>query len=139
MTLQELSQLYWLNREIERDVRRLEELKDRAYSVSASKITGMPRGGNIAGSTIDRNAAEIADLEAIIAAKITQCMHERNRLERYIANIPDSLTRQIFTLRFVNGLSWLQVAFSIGGANTEDSVKKICYRYVDRENKKERR
>lgn len=138
MTLQELSQLYWLNREIEKDISRLEELKDRAYSLSASNITGMPRSGNIAGSAIDRNAAEIADLEAIISAKITQCMHERNRLERYIADIPDSLTRMIFTLRFINGLSWLQVAFSVGGANTEDSVKKICYRYIDNSNKKER-
>ena len=138
MTLQELSQLYWLNREIEKDISRLEELKDRAYSLSASKITGMPRGGNIAGSAIDRNAAEIADLEAIISAKITQCMHERNRLERYIADIPDSLTRMIFTLRFINGLSWLQVAFSIGGANTEDSVRMMCKRYIDKENKKER-
>ena len=138
MTLKELSQLYYLNREIERDVRRLEELKDRAYSLSASNITGMPRGGNIAGSTIDRNAAEIADLEAIISAKITQCLHERNRLERYIADIPDSLTRQIFTLRFINGLTWLQVAFSIGGCNTEDSVRMACKRYIDKDNKKER-
>ena len=138
MTLKELSQLYYLNREIERDKKRLEDLKAQSRSISASKITGMPRGGSIAGSSIDRYIAEIVDLEAIISAKITQCLHERNRLERYIADIPDSLTRQIFTLRFINGLPWLQVAYGIGGYNTEDSVKKICYRYVEKENEKER-
>lgn len=137
MTLKELSQLYYLNREIEEDQRRLDELKSQSRSISAQKITGMPRGGTIAGSAIDRYIAEIVDLEAIISAKITQCLHERSRLERYIAGIPDSLTRQIFTLRFINGLSWLQVALHIGG-NTADSVRMTCYRYIDRENKKER-
>lgn len=137
MTLKELSQLYYLNREIEQDQRRLDELKAKSRSISATAITGMPRGGRIAGSSIDRHIAEIVDLEAIISAKITQCMHERNRLERYIADIPDSLTRQIFTLRFINGLPWHQVAMHVGG-NTEDSVKKTAYRYIDKENEKER-
>jgi hypothetical protein len=137
MTLKELSQLYYLNREIERDQRRLEELKLQSRSISATEITGMPRGCAIAGSSIDRYIADIVDLEAIISAKITQCLHERNRLERYIADIPDSLTRMIFTLRFINGLTWLQVALHVGG-NTEDSVKKVCYRYLDSENEKER-
>lgn len=50
-------------------------------------------------------------------------------LERYISEISDSLMRQIFTYRFVNGLSWDQVAAKIGG-NTGGSVKKMCYRYL---------
>lgn len=137
MTLKELSQLYYLNREIEQDQRRLEELKAQSRSISATEITGMPKGGHIAGSAIDRYIAEIVDLEAIISAKITQCMHERNRLERYIADIPDSLTRQIFTLRFISGLPWHQVAAHIGGYNTEASVKMICYRHIDKDSEKD--
>ncbi|MGN0557380.1 MAG: hypothetical protein ACI4IV_05990 [Acutalibacteraceae bacterium] len=89
----------------------------------------MPKSPN-ADNKLERYIAEIVDLEAIIEAKITQCMHERNRLERYIADIPDSLTRQIFQLRFINGLNWRQVAFSIGGGNTEAGVKMACYRYL---------
>lgn len=69
-------------------------------------------------------------MKAIIAAKQQQCIHERGRLERYIADIPDSLTRQIFTLRFINGLTWYQVAMHIGGGNTEDSVRMACNRYL---------
>ena len=134
MTLKELSQLYYLNREIERDKKRLEALRSRPTSLSAQSLTGMPSGSVIDGSSIDRYIAEIVDLEAIISAKITQCMHERNRLERYIADIPDSLTRQIFTLRFINGLSWVQVSMHLGGYNTVDGVKKICYRYLEQEN-----
>lgn len=133
MTLKELKQLSHLKREIEEDEERLEELKTLALSPSASKLTGMPSGGDRE-NRLEVYTAEIIDLEAIISAKLKQCLHERNRLERYIADIPDSLTRQIFTLRFINGLSWVQVAYSIGGNNTEDGVKKICYRYISKIN-----
>lgn len=128
MTIKELSQLYYLNREIEADKRRLAELELKALPGSPN-MDGMPHAPGVSDS-VARYAIEIADLKGIIEAKHQQCLYERNRLERYIAGIPDSLTRQIFTYRFVNGLPWLQVAACIGGNNTEDSVKKTCYRYV---------
>lgn len=130
MTINELSQLYWLNREIEMDQKRLEELRGKVAPASPT-LTGMPHGTGDNSSKVERAAAEIVDLEAIIAAKQIQCIHERQRLERYIQDIPDSLVRMVFTFRFVNGLPWGQVAESIGG-NTPDSVKKICYRYLNR-------
>jgi len=48
----------------------------------------------------------------------------------YIETIDDSLLRQIIILRHVNGLTWDQVAASIGGGNTADSVRKIHDRYL---------
>ncbi len=132
MTLNELSQLYYLNREIELDQQRLQELEGQC-SPGSPVLDGMPRSPGMNRSKVERLAAEIVDLQAIIAAKQIQCIHERQRLERYISTIPDSLTRMVFTLRFINGLPWMQVAAHIGGNNTEDSVKKTCYRYLDRE------
>ena len=133
MTLKELSQLYYLNREIERDQERLEQLRARVSAPGSPNYDGMPKSPSFE-NRLERYIAEIVDLEAIIQAKITQCLHERNRLERYIAEIPDSLTRQIFQLRFINGLTWVQIAFSVGGGNTESSVKMICYRYIKKSN-----
>ena len=130
MTLKELSQLYYLNREIEMDQRRLRELEARALP-GAQVITGMPHGSGVA-DIVGRYAAEIADLRGIIEAKHQQCLYERGRLERYIADIDDSLLRQIFTYRFVNGLPWLQVAACIGGNNTADSVRVACNRYIEK-------
>ncbi len=135
MTLRGLSQLYHLNREIERDKARLAELRASAYAASSPNLSGEGIGGGI-GDRVGRYGTQIADFEKRISEKIERCMHERDCLERYIADIPDSLTRQIFALRFVNGLSWIQVAFSIGGNTTEDSVKKICYRYIKKTAKK---
>ena len=139
MTVKELSQLYWLNKEIETDQRRLAELEEKASNPSDSNLTGMPpvRGSYYNGK-IERYIAEIIDLQAIISAKQQQCIHERNKLERWISDVPDSLLRMIFTLRFVNGLTWLQVALHIGGGNTEAGVKMMCYRYLDKINSGEK-
>ena len=134
MTIKELSQLYWLNREIEMDQKRLEELEWSAIP-GPPTISDMPPGPHSDESKVEKLAAEIVDLKAIIAAKQIQCIHERQRLERYIAGIPDSLTRSILQLRFSNGLPWNQVAASIGGGNTTESVKKRCYRYLDNQEK----
>ena len=133
MTLKELSQLYYLNREIERDQERLEQLRARVSAPGSPNYDGMPKSPSFE-NRLERYNAEMVDLEAIIQAKITQCLHERSRLERYIAEIPDSLARQIFQLRFINGLTWVQIAFSVGGGNTEGSVKMICYRYINKSN-----
>lgn len=135
MTIDELSQLYWLGKEIERDTERLRELEIAALP-AASVITGMPKGRGAVGDRVGRYAAEIADLRGIIQAKVTQCIYERARLERYIASVPDSLTRQIMTLRFERGLTWRQVAACIGGGNSEDSVRKNCTRYLDMERRR---
>ena len=130
MTLQELSQLYWLNREIELDVRRLRELQERALPGS-QVIAGMPHALGVT-DRVGEYAAEIADLQGIISAKYQQCLYERSRLERYISGIDDSLLRQIFTYRFINGLPWRQVAACIGGGNTEDGCRKAVKRYLER-------
>ena len=43
-----------------------------------------------------------------------QSVIEYNRLNRYINGIEDAQMRMILSLRYVNGLSWQQVAFAIG-------------------------
>lgn len=134
MTVKELSQLYHLRGEIEMNKRHLEELEAQKGCAPVA-IDGMPHGKGPAVSRVEQLAAEIVDLEAIIHAKQIQCIHERARLERYIQEIPDSITRQIFELRFVEGRQWEEVAQEISGSLGQDrtayAVKKRCYRYLD--------
>lgn len=108
MTVWQLSQLYFLRREIAGDERRLANLRYEGGSAESER-----------------------ELRAAIERKRDRCVRERLRLEEWISGVEDSLVRQILTHRFVDGCTWLQVAMRIGGGNTEDSVKKICYRYID--------
>jgi hypothetical protein len=107
--LQELSTLYYLTEELEEEQRRLDRLE-----------------------TENGTKAQKAAVRAIIRERRSRIWEERRRLERWIADIPDSLTRRVFTLRFVEGKSWLQVAMAVGGDNTADTVRKMAKRYAER-------
>ena len=130
MTVKELSQLYYLKREIKHDQRRLEALEGQ-IGVGATVLDGMPKAPNWNNSKVERLAVEIVDLRAIIAAKQIQLIHEQQRLERFINAVSDSETRLILKLRFVDGLAWELVAKHLGEGHTADRVKRVCYRYLN--------
>lgn len=112
MTKKELSKLYWLNREIEEDKRKLAELEVAAVS-STAKITGLPHVTG-AHDKVGNMAILIAEQCNMIELKVQQSVIEYNRITRYINSIDDVQMRMILSLRYVNGLSWQQVAFAIG-------------------------
>jgi len=120
MTKKELSQLYYLNREIEEQQRRLAELEAVATSCTAN-ITGLPRSDNIS-DKLAEYAIEIADLKALLNLNLKKSFYELNRLNRYIQSVNDSQMRLILSLRYINGLSWQQIAFSIG--ETDESYPR---------------
>jgi len=129
MTKKELSQLYYLNREIEEMQNRLKELETIAISCTAN-ITGMPYASGIA-DKIGVYAAEIADLKSLLDINLKKCFYELNRLNRYINSIDDSEMRLILSLRYINGLSWQQVAFCIGGGNSDKSIQMMVNRFLN--------
>lgn len=127
MTLKELDNLPYLGTEIEMYVARLEDLQEK-ISCAAPPLSGMPHGsGNK--SKVEQIAVEIADLKKKIAARKA----ERERLEAYINGIDSSFARSVFYARFSLGLSWAGVADYVGNGQTEDGVKKVCYRQLRRD------
>ena len=128
MTLQELSQLYYLRKEIERDIEKLRELELMAHP-GAQRMSGTPRSPGVS-DMVGECAVRIADLKSEIENKHSRCLLERERLERYILEIDDSMLRLIFEYRFMECAGWNEVALRIGGGNTAESVKKACYRYL---------
>ena len=129
MTKKELSQLYYLNREIEEQQRRLAELETVATSCTAT-ITGLPRTSGMA-DKIAKYAIEIADLKALLDLNLKKCFYELNRLNRYIQSVDDSQMRMILSLRYINGYNWRQIAFSIGGGNTEKGIQMMVKRFLE--------
>lgn len=109
VTQKELEQLYWLNREIEADRKRVSELECMLRYGGAA--TGLPlmsaeeRGGV---------REELEECCRILSKRVKRAAAEYRRLCVFIDGIEDSMMRQILSLRYINGLSWQQVAFSIG-------------------------
>jgi hypothetical protein len=128
MTKQELSQLYYLNREIEQLQARINELETIATSCS-SQITGMPHGSGIS-DKIGEYAAEIADLKNLLSLNLQKCFYELNRLNRFINSVEDSEMRQILTYRYISGLTWQQIAFNIG-EHDEQYLRRKHNRFLE--------
>jgi hypothetical protein len=128
LTKQELSQLYYLNLEIEEEKRKLDELETAATNIT-TKITGMPHVTGVSRKS-EAMAILIAEQRELVALKVRQSIIEYNRLNRYIADIGDPLMRLILSYRYINGLTWNQVAANIGGNNTADSVRKALDRFL---------
>ena len=68
--------------------------------------------------------------KATLSELETELLETLNEVEEFIASISDSHIRRIVNLRVIDGLSWNEVARKIGG-NTEDSVKKAFYRFME--------
>lgn len=128
MTRKELSNLYYLKKEIEQQHRRLFELEAAATNCSAN-ITGLPSGNGIS-DKIGNYAAQIADLRSLLVLNLKKCLYELERLNRYVQGIDDSLVRQIIIYRFEKCMSWRQIEREIGGNNTSAGLRKRLYRYL---------
>lgn len=130
MTVKELSQLYYLKKEIKMQRERISELEAIATGCTG-KITGIPGGKSKSNSDkIGRYAAQIADLRCLLDLNLKKSFFELNRLTQYIQDIDDSLVRQIMTYRFIYGFNWQKIALIIGGNNKPDALRIKMYRYL---------
>ena len=128
MTVRELSQVYYLQKELDY----LIEKRARVVSAATSGVgtlSGMPHGSGVGDKTGD-TAIRLVGIDDLIEKRIRKLEKEQRKLLRFIDGIDDSQTRLIIELRFYDLLTWDEVALRIGGNNTEDSVKKRCYRYL---------
>lgn len=149
MTLKELNNLRYIDGEIRMIEERIAELYTQAEHATPNVTTYIhtdPKtgkketcvlplsGGAGTGHSRIESAVEAIEKEKQLLESIrAKRQQEKQKLLEFIQTIPDSQTRQIFTYRFVDTLTWGQVARKIGGGNTSDSVRKKVIRYIGEE------
>lgn len=124
--IERLSQLRHLKREVDELSQRIGELEERAMGGSARPM-GMLRSGRL-DDRVARAAASLADLRDRMARRRLDCMEELGRLYAFIDDLPDSQLRQIFAARYIDGLSWQNVARRIG--ETDEQVPRRLHNRV---------
>ena len=128
MTKQNLDRHLELQQKLESN-RDLFAALEAAAGPRVQKLDGMPHAPSVS-DPVGVLAAEIADMRETVAQLETEVACSAIEIADYIQGIPDSLTRMIFRLRFIHGMVWKEVAATVGGGNTENAVKNICYRYL---------
>lgn len=125
MTLKELSQVYYLRKEIDRLEAKINALSS---GPGGSQITGMPGRGSKVSDPVADTIERKSKYEDLLRSAHKRYSAELDKLEQYIQSIEDSRTRQVFELRFEQLMSWQKVAEHL--RTSEYSVKHTCYRYL---------
>lgn len=128
MTLQELNRHFELRERLDKANEMLDALRAAACP-GAQVLTGMPHSTGVKDKVGDL-AVEIADMDTRIQFLEDEIKTGEETILPFIRSIEDDQTRLIFRLRFIRCLTWKEVAAVIGGRNSEDSVKMVCYRYL---------
>lgn len=160
MTVKELSKLYWLKEEVKRAEQKIAE--QRAYiadheqriaemradlgNIGSPELSDMPKGTEVHSQVENSVLRVLAQEENLLKERETLMQDEyflsarrvlvaeaQRDLNIYINSIPDPVLRLIFSYRFVDCYSWAEVAERMGKYE-EDTVKKMCYRYLKEEN-----
>lgn len=129
MTRWKLSKLLSLKGLIRRTEDQIADIRDRLQPHGAN-LSGMPRSSSPK-NTVEENVAKLVYLEK----KLSEYKQEAAETESFISNVEDYQIRLILELRYIDGFEWNKIADYIGGNNTEYSVKKMCYRYLERSEK----
>ena len=126
MTTEQLDQIYYLTKEKQMWEDRLRELPD----ITAVRYDSIGVSNSGISSPVQQIAEQREKIREIISAKLVEISFVEREILEYICSIDDSLMRQIMTHRHIELKSWLQVANTIGGNNTADSVRMMHDRYL---------
>lgn len=131
MTFETLRHHWELRQQLEKHEDLLCELCHSAQAANHAP-DGMPRTTGVS-DKVGTLAIAIVDLEERIAYLKKTIAAEEGDISAWISGIEDPLVRQIFRLRFLCGLSWADVAQTVGGRNSDSGVRTACYRYINRQ------
>ena len=131
MTLEKLKQLRYLRILIQRERERLEDLQD-SLSPRSPNLSGLPKAPG-AHDKIGDTVPVILDSEEGISNLLLQLEQQEAEIMSWIRKTPPNI-QLIANLRFIDDLSWNEIADVIGGNETDCSVKNMFYRYLKRWN-----
>lgn len=70
-------------------------------------------------------------LRKVLVERKVKCEQLKIKIEEFISDIPDSITRQVFQYRYIDGLGWQVIAYRIGKHDESYPRKVIHDKYLD--------
>ena len=138
MTTKELLKQYNdLQKEIKELEQRIERIRNKSLKVvsdsvkSSAKFPYAEKTLTITGLEKDKRDQQIAKLNNILYRRKAKCEELKLQIEEFINTIPDSRTRRVFSLRYIDGLNWLQIARKIERYDESYPRKVIHDKYLD--------
>ncbi|MFA6308609.1 MAG: RNA polymerase subunit sigma-24 [Clostridia bacterium] len=134
MTKRELGKLKKIKQEIT-------QIKKELADVEFKYITDSVKGSSpdfpytehtitISGIDINDYNKKVLRIQNRLNRKLSELMDERDSISEYIYTIDDGDLRQILTYKYINGLTWVQIGFSMGYSS--ETVRKKHDKFISR-------
>jgi len=107
-----LSQYKYLNAEIDRKIKSLEDWRNKIYNVTGT-LSDMPKSKNRS-NTIEEGITTIDEIEASINKDIDDLVELRKEIESKIDSIDDIKLRELMKCRYLDFKSWEEIAYKNG-------------------------
>ena len=117
-----------LNREIDLQIERLEQMEAKAGSPSTPNLSGMPKGSSFQHDRMADTVARIADLRSEIDSLIAERDAEQKALEALIRRLPNADRRLVLRLRYLDSEEWEDVLFIAYGGKPDFNEKYDNYK-----------
>ena len=126
MTSKQLDQVFHLTRE----KNELGKMLIDPPEISAVRYDSIGVRNSGISSPVQTIVEQREKIRELISMKLAEISIAEREIFEYICSINDSQMRRIMRLRHIELKSWLQVANTIGGNNTADSVRMMHDRYL---------
>lgn len=119
-------------RDLEKRIEKLSNLQVESDTVTGSnpEFPYEPRTFRIEGYNI-RDLDRINKLKTLLVERKDKCEELKLEIEKFISSIPNSRTRRVFQLRYIDNLNWQQIARRIGKYDESYPRKVIHNRYLE--------
>ena len=102
----------------------------RSVGPGTQALTGMPHAPGVKDKVGDL-ATEIAYMEGRVAGLQAEVDEQAQAVRQFIAGVQDDHLKIILSLRYIRGLTWIEVALVLGGRNTGSGVKSAVRRFFE--------
>lgn len=92
-------------------------------------ITKSPNKNDTVGNLI----AEIENLKERVIYLKRGAEREKKKINRFVDTIHDDRVRIALRHKYINGATWWQVAEIFGVDYNDETIKKLCYRFLKRD------
>jgi len=135
-TLNQYTDIQQEIKELEHRIQRLRNKRnDRLTDTAVGSSPEFPyneRIYTISGFNLEDSNEKLDRLEQLLKKRIQKCEDMKEEIEKFIDNIEDSRTRRVFTLRYIEGLTWLQIARRIERYDESYPRKIIHDKYLNK-------
>ena len=127
---QKLESYATLQRKIDNQIERLENLNATMGSPSTPNLTGLPSGGGDGTSKIERQVAKKDELEEKIRRMIMEERQLRKELEQLIETLKNPDEQTVIEMRYIDRAKWWTVCAAL--YSTEPDYNEKADKYLKR-------